>query len=205
MRNQFRIRCVLQNIQSYSIRLQGSRSRATIPRRMIKISSAYLFVLYHKTSLIDVAYLITKGSEDEPDKILRYINGIRNCALKKVIKPVLSNLHAHVLTEKVWDGPPIEVHAEKRAKWKGGVLYSDGNIYCARYNMDNILIIKTKTTKIDVHFCQSYFSPRPTMSTFTIFFVTLTITPTLSLNFSTLYRYIDTFLIGWRVFTIKRK
>ena len=77
---------------------------------MIKISPAYLFVLYHKTSLIDVAYLITKGSEDEPDKILRYINGIRNCALKKVIKPVLSNLHAHVLTEKVWDGPPIEVH-----------------------------------------------------------------------------------------------
>ena len=31
----------------------------------------------------------------------------------------------------------------KKEKWKGGVLYSDGNIYCAPYNMDNVLIIKT--------------------------------------------------------------
>ena len=163
MRNQFRIRCVLQNIQSYSIRLQGSRSRATIPRRMIKISSAYLFVLYHKTSLIDVAYLITKGSEDEPDKILRYINGIRNCALKKVIKPVLSNLHAHVLTEKVWDGPPIEVHhfynylegcsitsnQEAVIFWEKGVKVL---IQGGKYKNRNGVIIKvtTKMVKVDI-------------------------------------------------------
>ena len=85
---------------------------------MIRISSSYLFVLSHKTLLIDVFYLITKGSEDEPDKILRYTNGIRKCALKKIIKPVILNLHAHVLTEDVWNGQPIEVHASQRAKYK---------------------------------------------------------------------------------------
>ena len=130
---------------------------------MIKISSAYLFVLYHKTSLIDVAYLITKGSEDEPDKILRYINGIRNCALKKVIKPVLSNLHAHVLTEKVWDGPPIEVHhfynylegcsitsnQEAVIFWEKGVKVL---IQGGKYKNRNGVIIKvtTKMVKVDI-------------------------------------------------------